>query len=95
MKKNVDDSTMEMVDWPFLLPHDFVPWVESLTFFSISVPHQSQKQRNQPTAVAIGSVLGECFGERGSPALLGGRFHGCDVVLGGHGERFPKSPCGV
>ena len=28
VKKNVDDPALEMVDWPFLLPHHFDTWIE-------------------------------------------------------------------
>jgi hypothetical protein len=55
MKKNVDDSTMEMVDWPFLLPHDFVPWIESLTFFFnfCSPPKPETKKPTDPSRSRI------------------------------------------
>lgn len=26
VRKSADDPTVEMVDWPFLLPHNFDPW---------------------------------------------------------------------
>ena len=33
MAKSVDDDSLEMVSWPFLLPLDFVPWFQSQNVF--------------------------------------------------------------
>ena len=33
MTKSWEDPTIEMVDWPFLLPYDMAPWSVSILMF--------------------------------------------------------------
>ena len=34
MKVSPDDDAMEMVSWPFLLPHDFALWFDGHSIYS-------------------------------------------------------------
>lgn len=43
MAKSVDDNSMEMVKWPFLLPEDFVPWPQTYIVFVLPLCFYSSK----------------------------------------------------